>query len=857
MIKMRRLALLVTILITVMSISTYVSAQEEIKVFSIDDIIPGDGQVLLFAGYQILTGCDSQQGCGKEGKLSWYLYEDGKFYRVDFGRYTPLFWWNGWILAKIIPYHLSVIRMRNWSIQPLFNMSIHMWNMYFNGNEIVIAEKNGYYNSTTLYFFNGTLPMRSLTLDGEVVDARYGNEAWIFSCVKRIRKGSEIDYLEEIHVLKNGKIFTFNTSHFIEDYSFNGTHLLIEINDYINKTPWYALYLWNLTSSEFILNITYPYIGLSVYGWNGTWYLGDEYSLYSQNPQLYRLEGHNLTPTASGYVYVEGYRNISPKLVVGNKIISLRGLAETRVRIEHYLGSMDYWSYLRGTAPFGDGVAYIRYKDKERKLVIVRDGMRQVFPLGEYFGGFSIIPAGKELFIYSYWNDGSSRLYIYREGKLEELTDKLKDVSTPLKMEEFRIESVFPWSKGLFLIIKPLWEGRLLYYYNWTNFTLIGLNFKPLGGLGEFYVLNSQGGISYLYNGSCLWKADTLHGEYAGKFFIARNGTATEIYNVSEKGFRRVLYLGVPLKFLYRTGSYLIFQQEGTDIWAIFNGTSFIRLPVKGHVLELPDDRVAILEHGNLYFWNFKNLEKIGEFTKNLVPVDYKGDMILGEPAPSKAFKSLYFYNGSLNMLFPPKNDTLYYYLNGTVLEQKCRFFLFKRCNYTVFDLSRHRLGEFTGKDYFGYSFWNGSMYFTNGTHLIEMSGGNPKSIKLPFEIEGASMVSSKRGLVVFGGDKLLLYNGTFRNLSGEFLSAYRNQPYYPSTQLKLCKKVPFKKSDENITPSSPSSSISSQTSSSTSTLSYSSTQLSNVSTGIPWKLLGGLAVILLIGIIYKMRGGR
>ncbi len=651
----------------------------------------------------------------------------------------------------------------------------------------------------SFYFFNGT--MHSIKVHGEVVNARYGSRAWIFEYVKRLRRA---DFQEGIYVLKDEKIFTFNTSDMVNDYSFNGTHVLIEVEDHT-----YALYLWNLTSSE-LLNTTQ---GFSIYGWNGTWYLGDRY--YSQNPQLYRLEGNNLTIVSSDYVYVKGYRNTTPKLVVGNKIVHLKGLAETKVRVDHYLDSMDYWYYLRESASFDDAVAYIQYNGKERKLIIVESGRRQVFPLGEYFGGFSIIPSEKELFIYSYWNDGSSRLYTYREGKLKELTDEVESLSEGVKLEGSKVMAVFPWSKGLFLNVNPLWEGKLLYYYDWTNFTLIGLNFKPLGQIGRFYVLNSQGGISYFHNGSCMWKADTLHGEYTGGIFIARNETATEIYNITEGGLRRLLRLEIPLKFLYRSGGYLVFQQEGTDILAIFNGTSFIRLPIEGHVLGLPDGRVAIWQHGNLYLWDFRNLKKIGEFSKNLIPIDYRRGIILGESAASGVFKSLYLYNNSLNMLFPPENNTLYYYLNGTVVEQKCWFFLFKRCNYTVFDLSKHELGEFKGKGYFGYSFWNGDLYFTNGTHLIDF--GNSKSIKLPFEIDDASMVSSKRGLVIFGGNKLLLYNGTFRDLSEKFLNAYMNQPYYPSTPLKLCKKLPFKvkelsKNTTHYSPPQPSSSISPQT---------------------------------------------
>ncbi len=78
---MRRLVLFTIILITVISIPTYASAQNEIKVFSIDDVIGGNGKALLFAGYQILTDCESQQGCWKAGKLDWYLYENGNIPR--------------------------------------------------------------------------------------------------------------------------------------------------------------------------------------------------------------------------------------------------------------------------------------------------------------------------------------------------------------------------------------------------------------------------------------------------------------------------------------------------------------------------------------------------------------------------------------------------------------------------------------------------------------------------------------------------------------------------------------------------------------------------------------------------------
>jgi len=133
------------------------------------------------------------------------------------------------------------------------------------------------------------------------------------------------------------------------------------------------------------------------------------------------------------------------------------------------------------------------------------------------------------------------------------------------------------------------------------------------------------------------------------------------------------------------------------------------------------------------------------------------------------------------------------------------------------------------------------------------MGNGDSRSLKLPFEVERASMVASKEGLVIFGGDRLLLYNGTFRDLSGEFLSAYRNQPYYPSNPLRLCKKSPFGKLGNNTAPT-PSS-----TSSSTSTPEspvYSSTPLPSP-TRTP-TVLGGLvlAAVLLIGVLHKIRRG-
>ncbi|WP_456453947.1 hypothetical protein [Thermococcus sp.] len=855
MVKMERMVSLLIIIAVALSIPAYVSAQDGIKVFSVDDVIAGHGQALVFAGHQELTGCDSQQGCWKAGKLSWYLYENGSFRRVDFGDYTPLFWWDGWILARITPYHLRLIRLKNWRLHPLLNLSVHSWDMYFNGRELVIADKHGYYNSTTLYFFNGTIsPVR---VEGEVDGARWGEGAWIFEYSKRIRRGPG-GFIEGLYVLKDGRLFRFSTPHLIRSYSFNGTHVLIEVNDYINRTPWYALYLWNLTSPKFILNTTSPYMGFSIHGWNGSWYLGDTYSIYSQNPLLYRLDGSNLTPAASGYTYVKGYGNVSPKLVVGDRILRLKGLAETRVRIEHYLGSMDYWYYMRRTASFEGGVAYVKY-GKEKRLVVLERREKRVIPLGVYFGEVSIIPAGRELLIYSYWNNGGSKLYIYREGKLEELTDELESLTGEIKLEGPKIESVFPWSNGLFLRVNPLWDGRLLYHYNWTNFTLVGLNFRPLGVFGEFYVLNSPGGISYLHNGSCLWRANALNGEYAGGVLIARNGTATEGYTLNGGGLRRILRLEIPLKFLYRAGRYPVFRQEGTNITAIFNGSSFLRLPVDGRVLGLPEGGVIIWRHGELYLWDFKKLKKIGKLSENLVPIDYRKGLILGEPAASGAFKSLYIYNGSSRVLFPAENGALYHYLNGTVVKRKCRFFLFMRCNYTVFDINGSRIGRFTGKDSFGYSFWNGGLYFTNGTHLIEMGNGGSRSLKLPFEIERASMVASKEGLVIFGGDRLLLYNGTFRDLSGEFLSAYRNQPYYPSNPLRLCKKAPFRESGNNTapTPSSTSSSTSTPESpvySSTPLPSPTCTPTSGVSA-----VLGGLALaaVLLIGVLHKIRRGR
>ncbi|GAB6101934.1 hypothetical protein JCM16138_11570 [Thermococcus atlanticus] len=89
MVKMERMVSLLIIIAVALSIPAYVSAQDGIKVFSVDDVIAGHGQALVFAGHQELTGCDSQQGCWKAGKLSWYLYENGSFRRVDFGDYTP------------------------------------------------------------------------------------------------------------------------------------------------------------------------------------------------------------------------------------------------------------------------------------------------------------------------------------------------------------------------------------------------------------------------------------------------------------------------------------------------------------------------------------------------------------------------------------------------------------------------------------------------------------------------------------------------------------------------------------------------------------------------------------------------
>ncbi len=839
MVEMKRLVAFVLILTVLMNISTHVSAQDGTRVFSVDDVIAGDGKALVFAGYQVLTDCESQQGCWKAGKLSWYLYENGSFRRLGFGDYTPLFWWDGWVLAKIRPYHIYLIRLKNWHPQPLFNMSIRMWNMYFNGDEIVVA-KESYYNSTTLYFFNGTLPMRSIKVDGEIVSARYGSGAWLFHYVKRVRR-YPAEFREGLYVLRDGRVFRFSTSDSIEDYSFNGTHVLVEVGGYVNKTPWHALYLWNLTASRFLMNMTSRYLGLSIYGWNGTWYLGDRYSL---NSYLYRLEDNNLTPVTSSYVYVKGYRNTPPRLVVGSRIILLKGLSETRVRVDPYLDSMDYWDYLEGAASFDDAVAYIKYNDKERKLVVVKDGMKRSFPLGEYFDALGIVPAGDGFFLYSYWNRGSSKFYRYSKGRLEDLTGALESISAPLKMQEFRIESVFPWKKGMFLTIKPPWEGRLLYYYNPgnRNFALIGLNFKPLGGIDGFYVLNSQSGLSYLYNGSCLWRAGDLEGEYAGGLLIAINGSATEVYSVNENGIRKLLRLEVPLKFLYRTGRYPVFRQEGADILAVFNGTSFSRIPVEGQILGLPGGGVAICRHeGNrteLYLWDFRNLRKIGEFGKILSLAGYKNGVFLGEKTERGAFKALYIYNGSLRLLFPPENGSLYYYLNGTVLKQSCAFL---RCTYTVFDITGKRIGSFKGRNRFGYSFWRGKLYLTNGTHLI--LPGKSGTIKLPFEIEDVSLVAYGDRLIIFGGDKLLLYNGTFSDISGMLLRAYHENPYYPSTSLKLCKKPPFEKPAAKRAepqPSSPSTSSSAA-----------------ASGGVPPEPICVLLVLLLLAVLYKMRKGE
>ncbi|NJE13857.1 hypothetical protein [Thermococcus sp. LS2] len=226
-----------------------------------------------------------------------------------------------------------------------------------------------------------------------------------------------------------------------------------------------------------------------------------------------------------------------------------------------------------------------------------------------------------------------------------------------------------------------------------------------------------------------------------------------------------------------------------------FDGASFHVVPVNGSVLALSDGSVVIAktdyQKTELYLWDFKNLKKIGEFPLKLTPIDYLHGVILGKGS-SGSFKALYVYNGSLRVLFPEEDETDYYYFNGTVLKRRCVFLPVLRCNYTVFSINGSYLGSFNGGMYFGHAFWNGSIYFTNGTHLINSK--DFRTVRLPFWIKKPSMVSSKRDLIIFGNDKLLLYNGSFKDLSEQLFEYYKNHPYYPSNSLKLCKTLPFGK---------------------------------------------------------------
>ncbi|ALM74018.1 hypothetical protein [Thermococcus barophilus] len=790
---MKRLITLCFIVLLLANFLPHSKAQDGVKVFSIDDIVPGEGQAMIFAGYQVLTNCDSQQGCWKAGKLGWFFYDGKSFYKANLGEYMPIIWWDGWVLIKIKPYRIALFRIKNDKLEQLLVMKVtSRRDLYFNGSEILLVEKLGYYDKSILYFFNGTTLSEPIQVNGEVVDAHYGEGAWLLYYTKRIYNGSKVDYWEGIHLIRNGRLFTFNTTYSIADASFNGSEVLIEVEGFINRTrtPWHALYLWDLNSSRLILNKT-GYLGFSIYGWNESWYIGDR----DVNPYLYRIKNGSLEGITADYVFAEPDYTGRPKLAIGKSILTLKGIVKTRIREEPYLDPMDYWSYMKRAVPFDDGVAYIDYHGKERRLVIVKEGVRQVIPLGELFGEFSIVPIGKELLIYSYLPSGSSRLYKYCCGKLEDITDRLKHLAGVLRVESFTIESVIPWEKGLFLILKPPWEGRLLYYYNGHSFTLIGLNFRPLGSLDGFYVVNAPSGLSYLYNGSCRWRLDYLKGEYARDILVAVNGTKTGFYEFKPWGLKKILEVKAPLKFLYKTGNYMVFLQENDGNMLIFDGASFHVVPVNGSVLALPNGSVVVAktdyQKTELYLWDFENLKKIGEFPLKLTPIDYVHGVILGKGS-SGSFRTLYVYNGSLRVLFPEEEGTNYYYLNGTVLTRKCVFLPVLRCNYTLFSINGSYLGSFKGGMYFGHAFWNGSIYLTNGTHLINSK--DFKVVRLPFRIETPSMASSKMGLIIFGNDKLLLYNGRFKDLSEQLFEYYKNHPYYPSNSPKLCKTSPFRK---------------------------------------------------------------
>jgi len=790
---MKRLVTLCFILLLTPNFLPYGKAQDGVKVFSIDDIVPGEEQAMIFAGYQVLTDCDSQQGCWKAGKLEWFFYDGKNFYKANFGEYNPVLWWDGWVLIKIKPYRIALFKIKNDKLEQLLVMKVtSRRDLYFNGSEILLVEKLGYYDKSILYFFNGTTLSEPIQVNGEVVDAHYGEGAWLLYYTKRIYNGSKVDYWEGIHLIKNGRLFTFNTTYSITDASLNGSEVLIEVEGFINRTrtPWHALYLWDLNSSRLILNKT-GYLGFSIYGWNESWYIGDR----DVNPYLYCIKNGSLEGITADYVFAEPDYTGRPKLVIGKNILTLKGIVRIGIREEPYLDPLDYWSYMRRAVPFEDGVAYIDYHGKERRLVIVKEGVREVFPLGKFFGEFSIVPIGKELLIYSYLPNGDSRLYRYRCGKLEDITDRLKHLARVLRVESFTVESVIPWEKGFFLILKPPWEGRLLYHYNGHNFTLIGLNFRPLGNLDGFYVVNAPSGLSYLYNGSCRWRLDYLRGEYAGDILVAVNGTKTGFYEFKPWGLKKILEVKAPLKFLYKTGHYMVFLQENNGNMLIFDGTSFHVVPVNGSVLALPNGSVVIAktdyQETELYLWDFENLKKIGEFPLELMLIDYVHGVILGKGS-SSPFKAIYVYDRSLRVLFSEEEGGDYYYFNRTVLMRKCVFLPVLKCNYTLFSINGSYLGSFKGGMYFGHAFWNGSIYLTNGTHLINSK--DFKSVRLPFWIEKPSMVPSKRGLIIFGDDKLLLYNGSFKDLSGQLFEYYKNHPYYPSNSLKLCKTSPFRR---------------------------------------------------------------
>ncbi len=824
-----KLRILLIVILFALFLSPKIYAQEGKVVFSIASVIPGENQALILAGYQHLTDCYSMGGCYRAGKLSWFLYDGEKFKEINLNGLTPLFWNNGWILERIVrdekgvPKTFELYRYTADEREKLLSLNVSVdtrYNFvreYSNGSTVMIVHitRNGFPRTNHIYFFD--LFKRTISepivIKEEFNHVFYGNGVWFLVYRYGDRGG--------VYAIKEGKVYHFSKNADFVDFSFNGTHVLIVYSGYVNRTLWNAVYIWNFTDEKFILNTTAFRYPLRVYGWNQSWYLGGGGLDWWH---LYKLENRSLKLVSTKFVSAFSRFSGTPALVVGSKIIWLKGLADTDLSIYYYTEMMEHWLTPQ-PAPFNGSVAYVEY-ERDRKLVIVKDNTTTEIPLNDKFGFYAIIPTKRYLLLLRYIKDGDSALLKYQNGRLVDLTQKLEALCEKPKPVYYHISNIKAWRNTFLVYLTPSEGHDELFHYN-GSFKYVGRFFYPLGQFGRFYIINNYKDYSHIYNGSCIHNLP-LKGIYTDRrILIAVNGTTTQAYVLEGDKLKSIAIINETLYFWYKAGPYPVFlDKKAFKRVYVFDGRTFHKLPFErrnnNEVAVAYLNESLLIVHAKYMSMEWKNKEepsiykfnttvyrwdltKIAEFHRFLIPLDYKNDSIIlgyrshGVYAPNSPFKGIYAYNRELRVLFEPKDRTVYYYINGTVVAQSCIYGIKVSCSYRVFTSNKKMLGEFKGTDTFDYTFWKGELYLSNGTHLIKVSK-SLKSLKLPIKLYRVRMTPLRHGIVLWGVQNIVLYNGTFKDLSDDLVRAFLERKdviFCKSSPLKGVKKEPISETHE------------------------------------------------------------